>query len=118
MCAFRLPPRSRWDLRSSGILTQCIVVIPYGSLGAACRSHIQRVKKTKEVGCIDPWNMGPTGPETSVITTYDAVFPREVQISKKYSDTSASRVTVLTNFSANEDFLAFFLDTANEYGFG
>jgi len=38
---FRLPPLSRWSLRSSGLCTQQVVVIPYRRFGTTYRSDIQ-----------------------------------------------------------------------------
>jgi len=38
---FRLPPLSRWSLRSSGLCTQQVPVIPYRRFGTTYRSDIQ-----------------------------------------------------------------------------
>jgi hypothetical protein len=38
---FRLPPQSRWELRSCGLFTQRVVVIPYRRFGTAYRSPLQ-----------------------------------------------------------------------------
>ena len=55
-------------------------------------------------------------PPVPILSQLEPVIPL-------YSDTSAKRVTLLTNFSANEDFSAVFwtrltnVDSANECGF-
>jgi hypothetical protein len=39
MCDFRLPPRSRRNPRSSGSITQRVVLIPYQRFGTTYRSQ-------------------------------------------------------------------------------
>ena len=65
---FRLPPRSRWDLRSYGLFTQRRVVIPYWCFGKNYRSQLQGSRSPIWILLV-PWplKMGPRGcPETSV----------------------------------------------------
>jgi len=38
----RTPPRCRWELRSSGNITQRIVIVPYRRFGTTYRFHLKR----------------------------------------------------------------------------